>query len=199
MIFSMRLYLYQTCIVSAEDNARMRHMPISSRARESRMAIIISARAWANSNAIIRLGLPSPLTTFEIHDFVFTSGHVRRIAEFAFSPCTCMASPRHHMCLCLRVSTRKHTRWPLCRQLRDRVYGVWDVCYTWVSRVPVCVCVHGPIRNGEYRRAILSESNEGYAPMPVLMLLIQLVDNLQCSNVTRAINRNRLACWGEEY
>lgn len=72
------------------------------------------------------------------------------------------------------------------------------VC-TWVSRVSVCVCVHDPVRNGEYRRAILSESNEGCAPVLVLILLIQLVDNLQCSNVTRAINRNRLSCRREEY
>lgn len=48
-IFSTHLYLYQTRIISAEDNATMRHTRIiSSRTRESRMAIIISARAWVN-------------------------------------------------------------------------------------------------------------------------------------------------------
>lgn len=71
-------------------------------------------------------------------------------------------------------------------------------------RVSTCVRTSGvyvgrTARNGEYCRAILSESNEGYAPASVLILLIQLVDNLQCSNVTRAINRNRLTCRGEEY
>jgi len=40
---------------------------------------------------------------------------------------------------------------------------------TWVVCVGValrsCAFVYtGPFRNGEYRRAILSESNEGYAP-----------------------------------
>jgi len=57
-------------------------------------------------NAVIRPGLPSALT-LEIRDFVFTSGHVRWIAEFAFSPGTCVSRAR--VCHRLRVSTRKHT------------------------------------------------------------------------------------------
>lgn len=61
-----------------------------------------------------------------------------------------------------------------------------------------CVCVCGTLLvdiggcHEDYRRAILSESNEGCHPVTVLILLIQLGDNLQCSNAIGTINGDRL-------
>lgn len=47
--------------------------------------------------------------------------------------------------------------------------------YVYMSMPARVVCM---ACNGEYHLAILSESNEGYSPMQVLIPLIQLVDNL---------------------
>lgn len=69
---------------------------------------------------------------------------------------------------------------------------MWDTIriYLYVERCTRTLASNGGIS----RNAILSESNEGCTLVAVLILLIQLVDNLQFSNATRTINRNRLIC-----
>lgn len=155
MRYSARGCIYIKHALCRPKTMRGRDPPriISSRARESRTAIIISARARA-SQCNNQAGSSFRVNGARgIRDFVFTSGHVRRIAEFAFSPSTCT-----------RVSTRKHTHVDHYAGSYVTGFTACGTCVVRGCRECLCAFVYTGTRNGEYRRAILSESNEGYAP-----------------------------------